>query len=332
MSVGALGSFGLKQETTYGTEATPPTVFHEIKSESIASDNNLIIPRYIGGVKGNKRVLPGPYTAEGSFELDATPEGAMGWILKGMCGSAVSSEVVAGVYSHIFTPGQSNDMPSFTIQVDAEAGCRNWLGCQFSSLDITMSPDELIAMAVGVIAQYDKEAIAATPTYSTLDPFTAYDVAVTLNGVSNSTLENLVLNFTNDVEGVKTLNNQRWIGRTSAKNLNVAGTFSLEFNDMDMLRRFWGSSVATQPLKCFDDLTLQIDITSTCQQIGSTGHYYTLSIAIPSFYIATGAPNLTGADDRIMQEIAFVTKHDAVTGKSISFTLKNAQASYPDPA
>jgi hypothetical protein len=331
MSGAALGHFGLKQETTYGVEATPPTVFHEIKSESIAADNNLIIPRYIGGVKGNKRVLPGSYTAEGSFELDATPEDAMGWILKGMCGSAVSTLVTTGVYSHLFTPGQSNDLPSFTIQVDAEAGCRNWRGCQFSSLDITMSPDELIAMVVGVIAQYDNEATAATPTYSTLDPFTAYDVAVTLNGVANTAMENLKLTFSNDVEGIKTLNNQRWIGRTTAKNLNVAGSFSMEFNDMDMLRRFWGSSVATQPLKCLDDSVLQIDIVSSCQQIGSTGHYYTLSIAIPSFYIATGAPNLTGADDRVMQEIAFVTKHDSVTGKSISFTLKNTQSGYPDP-
>jgi hypothetical protein len=332
MSIGALGHLGVKQETAFGVEATPPTVFHEIRSESISADNNLITPRYVGGIRGNKRVLPGPFSGEGNIEFDMTPEDCFPLFLKGLLGTVVTTPGVTGVYSHKFTPLQSASLPSWTVQVDAEAGCQNWLGVTFSSLGFTLSPDALIECSLGVVAQTTKEATAAVPTYTTLDPFTAYDVAVSFNGVPDVTFENLKIEISNDNEGVRTLNNQRYISRSVAKNLTVSGSFSLEFSNMDKFRLFWGSAVATAPQKCITDSALQIDITSTCQEIvPASGVYYSLSIVIPSIYFSTGAPNITGPDDRVMMDMAFVTKHDAVAGNSISFTLVNSQVGYPDP-
>ena len=78
MSIAMTGHLGIKQEASFGVEATPPTVFGEFKSESMAMDNNLIMPDYIGGTVGRKRILPGPISNEGDLVFDLMPEDLMG--------------------------------------------------------------------------------------------------------------------------------------------------------------------------------------------------------------------------------------------------------------
>ena len=334
MSVGMLGHLGIKQETSFGTEATPPTVFGEIKNESIAMDNNLLIPRYVGGIRGNKRILPGPLTAGGSFAFDLTPEDLMGWVLKGVFGQVTSTLIDTGIYSHVFTPIASSTLPSFTVQVDAEAGCQNWIGTNFSGFGLSLTPNALIECALNVISQRPKEAVAATPSYTSLDPFTPYQITITLNGSEDINFEDLSLDITNEYEAVATLNNQRYASKNVAKQFDCSGTFVQEFGDMDMRRRMWGASDATEPELCLDSGSLKIEIEQTCSNgeiVVDSGVYYKLTLDFHEIYFNSAPANISGADDRIMQNVAFSTKYNAAVAAMMTVTLLNSQSGYPDP-
>src|SRR3990170_650235 len=135
MSIALLGHLGLNEESAFGVEATPPSAFEKINSENISlADNNLIISRGISGVRGIRKILAGPISGNGGFKLDLTPEDLMGWILKFTFGTPITTTLTPGIYQHVFTPQDSSELPSFTTQVDAEAGCWNWIGCRLSEL------------------------------------------------------------------------------------------------------------------------------------------------------------------------------------------------------
>lgn len=337
MSIAMSGHLGLKQETAFGVAAVP-NVFGEISSESLAMDYGLHIPRMIGGIRGNKRVLPATLKGSGGFTYLLTPEDLIGWILKGAFGSVTTTNLGLGAYQHVFKPQSGSILPSFTTQVDAEAGCFNFLGSCFSGFSISMTPEDLIEMSIDMIPQTIVEAVAATPTYTTLDPFTPQMITVTLNGASNTDIESLEINATNELEGVFTLNGQRYIGKNVAHQFDCGGRFEMEFGDMTMLRRIWGNSLATRPWDALTagSLTIAIEMAenddATYGIIGTSAYHYKVQFDFHSIYFRGGQPNLTAPDDRIMQDIEFVTKYDTTNTAMMTVTLTNGQASYPDPS
>lgn len=331
MSVGMLGHLGLKQEAAYGVEATPPTVFGEFKSESANFDNQLIIPRYVGGVRGNKRILPGPFTNDGSFDLDLTPEDLIGWLLKGLFGQVATTALGGGAYSHVFSELQSSTLPSYTMQIERVAGCFNYTGMRIASMDVGVKPNDLLGASFNWSAQNVKESVAANPAYTILDPFSAYDVGVVLNGVSNVDFEDLKFTISNESEDVYTLNTERFKGKNVAKRFDTNGSFGLEFGDMNLVRRIWGNSLSTEPENCLTSGTLTLNIISTCQKIAASGVFYSLAFTWHELYFAKGQPQISGPDDRIMQSISWETKHNAVQNKMITCTLVNSQSGYPNP-
>ena len=331
MSIAMTGHLGIKQEASFGVEATPPTVFGEFKSESMAMDNNLIMPDYIGGTVGRKRILPGPISNEGDLVFDLMPEDLMGWVLKGIFGQVSTTSPVAGVYQHVFTPRSGLTLPSFTVQTDREAGCENHIGTRFGSFNLGISPEELLECSVGMISQYPKEATPASPTYSTLDPWTAFDASVTFNSVLNTDFETIDFAISNDLQAVPTLNNQRYAGKVSVLAFDVSGNMTLEFDSMDLVRRMWGNSVATQPQNCLTGNDLTITITSQCQEIGSTGYYYAITFEFFDIFISTAPHNLSGAKDRIMIDVAWTARYSAADANVMRVTLQNSQTGYPDP-
>ncbi len=329
MSVAFLGHMGLKQETAFGVEATPD-VFGEILSEGISMDNNLIIPELISGTRFTKRVLPGPVTASGNITLPIFPEDLTPWIFKGVLGAVTTANNGGGVYTHTFSPAQTSTLPSFTIQIDAEAHSTNWIGCNFSNMSISAEPNGLVNLSVGIISQVPKEAVAATPSYTTLDPFTAYDIAVTLASAARADFEAFTIDITNDTEGVSTLNNLRYISKNVSKGFNCTGSFSFELGDPDIVRYLWGSAVATEPLMSLTPIDLTITMTSQAN-IGVSVTPYRCVVTIPNVYLATAPYNLSGAKSRVMQECSFVTRYDPNTAKQMDITLRNGQSGYPNP-
>jgi len=336
MSVAMAGHMGLKQETSFGTEATVD-VFGEISNLDLSSDNALHIPRLIGGIRGNKRILPASLTASGSFNYLLFPEDLTGWIFKGIFGQVTTTDLGGGAYQHVFTPIDSGSLPSFTIQKDSEAGVFNYLGCVFDGFTMGITPDEIMEMSVNLQAQTVKEGAIQTPSYTTLDPFLPFHASVTLNSVANTSFENLEINITNALEPVMTLNNQRYVGKIVAHQFDCSGTFSLEFDDMDIMRLIWGHAAATAPRDYVNvvDLTYNIVMSdaydATYGKIGSSSYNYRCQFDFHEIVLRGGEPNLTGADDRIMQDVDFVTKYSTTNSAMMTVTLVNGQSGYPDP-
>jgi len=336
MSIAMAGHMGLKQETSFGTEATVD-VFGEVSNVNLSSDNALHIPRLIGGIRGNKRILPANITAGGNFNYLLFPQDLTGWIMKGIFGQVTTTDLGNGAYQHVFTPIVTAALPSFTIQKDSEAGVFNYLGCVMGGFSMGITPDAIMEMAVEVTAQTVKEATIQTPSYGTLDPFLPFHAAVTLNSASNVDFEDLTIDITNALEPVMTLNNQRYVGKIVAKQFDCSGNFSLEFGNMDIMRLIWGDAAATAPrdyVKVLDltyNLVMEDAYDATYGIIGTSAYHYRCQFDFHEVVLRGGEPDLTGADDRIKQDVEFVTRYSTADTAMMTVTLVNGESGYPDP-
>ena len=328
MTIGIDGHIGLKQETTYGTQVTPD-VFGEIKGEDFNFDNNLETPIYIGNTNTLKRAIMGNLITAGTVTLDLMPLGLMPWLLKGLFGSVSSSLVAAGVYDHTY--GISNSLPSFTIQTDRNYGCFNWLGSEVVSMDIGITRDSvLLESSIAFTSQRPLTVAVETPTYPDCDPWTAFEVAVTLNGVEDLNFRNINLTFARDTEPNFTLNQQRYPSGSTAKMFTAGLSFEIEPGDTDQWERALGAVDATSPQKTQTPQTLSVSIVSTNAITGA--YYYTLTLDFYELYISTAnAPN-SAPNDRILQTIEMIPIHNTVAGKMINCVLRNSDTSYPDPS
>ena len=333
MSVAMSGHLGLKKETAYGVEVTPD-VFGEISKENLNVDNGLFLPRMIGGERGNKRVLAGPLTGGGGLSYIITPEDLMGHTLMGTFGSLVTTDLGNGAYLHTFKVLDSTAIPSYTVQKDAEGGCFNFPGTVFGGFSLGVSPDELMTMDIDMLPQRVLEATPATPSYTAMDPFTPFQCAVEFNSVSYPNMENVNIDVTNSVELVRTLNNQRYPGKAVATKFDCSGSFSLEFDDMVMLRRMWGNALATAPSDSLSSNSLKLTFTMSSDDdatygiIGTSAYKYMLEFEFHSIYLQGSLPNLDDPDKRIMLNVDFVTKHDSVADTMMTVRLRNSEATY----
>jgi len=333
MSVGAIGTIGLKQETTFGTEATPPDVFEEARAEKLTFDFNYITKRYIGGVRDTLRVLPGALSGKGPVDIDLIPEKTLGWFLKGIFGKVSTSTLVPGVYQHVFEVLQSSKLPSFTMQAGLGAGTYNFLGCNMESFSVGIKPNNTLESSVGLIAQNIKKTTPITPSYTTLNPWMAQEIDISLAGNPIPYMESLDLNFNNTYEPVFALNNKRYALKHVAKQFMCDGKFNLEFDNTDILERIFGTVGATEPQQCIDPTTLSVAITKLCPEgeiVVGSGYYYSLTFDYYEVYLH-GFPTNTGPDNRIMYDVNFFTKYDRGQAASVKVTLVNGQSGFPNP-
>lgn len=328
MSVGLNGFLGIKQESAFGTQGTPATVYEDIISETIKSDNAILTPKTCNGQRALKRVLPGPYKANGDINLLANPEGVLPWLLKGLFGQVSTSDLGGGAYSHVFAPLNNSALPSFTIHVDRLAGAIDFVGSSVSSIEWTGNVDEEVKIAASVMTQKPIRVSKQVATINDLDPLVWADCTVTLNSVADTNIENLSIKISNDIEQVSTHNGTRFVKRNVAKDFSVEGSCQMEFNDEVQLQRFWGAASCTSPQRAVLTNVLQFKYVSLTQ-IGSSGQYYTMQWDVPMAIWTAGEATLTGPNDRLMQDLTFVAKTNGTY--PVQFTLINSQASYPNP-
>jgi len=247
MSAGYLGHMGLKEETAFGAEAAPPEVFGEFFNESIVMDNRLIRPATVNGSRFRKWVFPGPVSGRGGISTALAAEGIVPRLLKGLFGSVSTEELDTGVYEHTFVPVQSSSLPSFTVQLDQEGGCQNWIGSTVAGATMSVAPGDILGFSVDLLAQRPKRAEPSAPAYPGIKPWIAFEAVFTLNGVENVNFEDFTLSFANSVEPVWTLNGQRHATRHVAKGFELEGSIAVEFDSDEQRRRMWGSAGAAGP-------------------------------------------------------------------------------------
>jgi hypothetical protein len=329
MSVGYQGHLGLCQETSLGEEASPPAAFAEIKSESLDMNNNLLRPPVVNGSRLIKRTLAGPVEAGGGIVMSLTPEGASPWLLKGLFGNVASGQAAEGVYDHTFAPSGGPSLPSFTVQVDHDAGCLNWIGCTVSSASLSITPDDLLDAAFDLVAQRPKATEAASPAYSAAAPWDANGIEIAFNEAERIDFESINLTIGNNVTPVRTLNGKRWAGRHVPGLLEVRGSVVFEFSSDAEMRRMWGGVNADTPQRTLLPGGMALTVTHTSEI--AEGYFYTMTLNLPEIYYAAAPANITSAPDRIIQTVSFYASHNAQSDKTIELILRNGVSGYPNP-
>lgn len=329
MSIGYLGHMGLKQESAFGTEASPPEVYGEIFNESIVMDNRLIRPDTVNGTRFKKWVVPGPVSGRGGISTGLVAEGLAPWLFKGLFGEVSSQVVAAGVYDHTFTPVQSTALPSFTFEVNYDSSCQNWIGSTVSGASLSVSPNDLINMNVTLLSQRPKKTTASTPSYPDLKPFTGFETEFTLNGIENISFESFNINIGNNVEAVWTLNGKRYPAKHVAKGFDIEGSVTLEFSSDAERRRLWGNVSANEPQLVVEPGSFLVTATESVEF--TPGYSRTFTLDIPEIYYASAPANISAARDRIVQTVSFFGNYNAASGKFADVVIRNGESGYPNP-
>lgn len=329
MSIGYLGHMGIRQESAFGQEATPPEVYGEIFNESMTMDNRLIRPDTVNGSRFNKWVAPGPVSGRGGISTALVAEGLAPWLLKGLFGDVSSEAVAAGVYDHTFTPAQSAELPSFTVEVDYESACQNWIGSTVTGATISISPNDLVNLSVRMLSQRPRKTTANTPSYNEVRPFTGFETEFTLNGVENVSFESFSISVTNNVEQVWTLNGKRYPAKHVVKGFDIEGTIALEFSSDEERRRMWGSASAVEPQLSITPGSILMKATQN--EDFTPGYARSITLDIPEIYYASAPANISAARDRIVQTVSFFGNYSAGSGKLADIVLRNGESGYPNP-
>ena len=326
MSTGLNGVLGIGQETTFGVNVDP-THFIDMKSEDLKGDEGMIKPDTCSGQRSRRRILPGPISLAGGFNILAQLDGFLGLALKGLFGQVTTIDLTGGAYKHKYTALNQSKLPSYTVYKDMLAEVWSISGFTFSEVTLDGKVGAEVDLAFKGVAKQQSiiSRYSSTITYPSSEPITWADASVTWAGAANTEFENMSLKINNDIEAVRTHNNSRFINRAVAKTFEVEGSFEVEYND-DMFRNpLWGSASNTTPQRSIYPVELKISYVSL-EEISSSGQYYSLIITIPSTVLTAVEPVNSGPNNRIMMPMAFTAKTDGT--KSIQVELINGDASY----
>jgi hypothetical protein len=154
----------------------------------------------------------------------------------------------------------------------------------------------------------------ASVSYQTEDPFTGFQGAVTLDGSATGVM-GCSFTLTNNLYGEKYELGDRQRAALVAQRRTVEGSLSLEFDDLDMYRRFVNGTAG------------DISITLTSDEyINSSTTKYSLVIRMPEIKFSGTTPTI-GGEDIILTDFPFNSLYDDTAGiPDLRLTLTNGQA------
>lgn len=211
------GQMGVKSETTWGTPVVVDT-FVPVLSAKLSVDEGLINAQ---GIRAGRRTESPGRLGRRVVGFNVEQElynGSIAMLLKHAFGAV--STAGTGPYVHTFTPGP-HISKSFTAQTGIEDSSATVdpftaSGCKMESWRLTGKVGELCKFSYDATC---KDVVTstglATASYSTLSPFAAMDVAVSVNGASVASANGFTLTATkgmrNDrhVLGSRLINEQR---------------------------------------------------------------------------------------------------------------------------
>jgi hypothetical protein len=320
MPIGSLAHIGIGKETTFGT-AVASTSYLKFASESINESIEQIKNEGIMGIFDEGAQYEGLHAVEGDIEGDVYPS-SVGHILRSAFGAPVSTMIVTGAYSHVFTPTNTNfsttcAVPSYTLEINRDIGqAFQYSGAVVNELTMSIGSDKkLLSMQAAIIAKALALITKTTPTFETTDPFTWNQVAVTFNGAANGNFSSLEFGIKNELEARDTLDGTRNIGRIVR---NGRRSFPIKLN-MELVDQTEFALFRSQT-----EVALKIDITGPIIT-GATP--YKITIDVPKFHFNAFPINVGGADS-LTAAIDGVAEYDPTSSYAMKVTLQNAIASY----
>ena len=309
--VGALSFLGLGRETAWNTPVAA-SAFFPFSSESLKVSIEPIAEAQIRGILDQSPRYKGLITIGGSFSGPVYPS-LIGHLLRAALGAPTTTGT--GPYTHTFNPTQgrfsdSAALPPYSITVGRDGAIERYSGCVCQSLSFSFAKGGMLtfeAQWIGASYDYPGAPTVALPTDT---PFTL-DALVQRNGVAFGSLQDISIAINNNIEGVRTINNNGGIISRVAWNgmrtIEVSGTADFDNNTLynDFL--------------AFGDTPWLFE--------WSQGANTRLTLAFPAMKNLDGSPNV-GGEGRITLPFSLSAEYDLATGRAMQAVLVNNVASY----
>jgi hypothetical protein len=320
MPFGALAHIGLGKEETYGTPAEA-TDYLRFASEGLNEEIEQVISENISGVVDEGASYEGMHNISGDISFDVYPN-VVGHLLRAAFGAPVSTEVVAGVYQHVFTPAQENfsnvcALPPYTLEVhrDMEQAFQ-YSGAVVNELTFSFGTDNKLMQGSAAIIAKALALIAKTvPNFEATNPFRWFQATVTLDAAINKDISTVEFGIQNNLEGRASLDGTKVISRVLRSGFrSFPVKFSLDLKDMAEYNKF----------RAQNEVPLKIELTG---DVISGANNYKMIIDVPKFRFAAFPINVDGAGE-IATQVDGSAKYDPAALHAMKITLINSMAAY----
>ncbi|MDF2791309.1 MAG: hypothetical protein K0S80_4411 [Neobacillus sp.] len=320
MPIGALAHVGLAKETTFGTPVAA-TDYIRFNSEGLSEEIEQITSEALIGVVDEAASYEGAHTVTGDVAFDVFPN-SVGHFLRSALGAPVSTQIIEGVYQHIFTPVQSNfsnvcALPPYTLEVNRDLEqAFQYISCVVDELNLSFGTDKKTLSASASILAKKLTLIAKTvPSFDAQDPFMWHQATITLNNVVNKDISTVEFGVKNGLEARATLDNTKEISRILRNgSRSFSAKFTLELKDMTEYNLF----------KAQNEVPLKIEFVGP---VISGANNYKLTVDIPKFRFGAFPINVDGAG-ALTAQVDGVPKYDNASLSAMKVTLVNSKASY----
>jgi hypothetical protein len=320
MPYGSLSHVGLAKEDTFGTPVVA-TDYVRFSSEGFDETIEQVKSDILNGVVDEAPYYEGMHTIKGDLSFDVYPN-IVGNFLRAALGAPVTTQVITGVYQHVFTPTQANfanncALPPYTFEVNRDLGqAFQYAGSVVDELTFNFGTDKKIMSAqAAIIAKALALITKTTPSFDVQDPFTWNQSTITFNGSANANFSTLEFGVKNSLEGIPTLDGTRTINRILRKDKRTFPVkFTLELQDMAEYNLF----------KAQNEIALSIVLTGG---VISGSNNYKIQIDVPKFHFNTFPIAVKGAGV-ITAQVDGWAEYDPSNLYGMKVTLVNSKASY----
>lgn len=316
MTLRARGSrfklYGLS-ETTYGTPATgnfnqlPCFSFALGGTQPLQADNVLSGSTSRDSTDPMQDVL----TVAGNAVVPVDLTNFGHWLLM-LFGAAADTGTTD--YTHTFTSGVTTSLPSKTFEkalTDAASYFLN-VGVKANTLALNFAPQGSAQATIGLIGQgetYSGASGAGTPTLPTLTRFHQHQGAITVGGSSLVNVTAASFNFSNGLEGVRTVRSDLKIAGVDEGIAAANGQITCRFTDTTLI----ADADASTPVS----LALSYTISAT----------QSLTFTMPRTFLDRASPAVTGPGG-IEVKYNWYAAFDSGSGHMLQAVLKNQTATY----
>ena len=311
---GGFAHLGLKKETAWGTPVAVDTYVPFI-SESLVKDIEQIMDSEVRAYREEPPQYPGISQVKGDIVFAVRPA-TIGYFLRSVLG-APSSSGGSPNYTHVFLPATTAHtdvcfLPPYTFEIHRDlASAFQYAGCVVDSLQLEMGVGQKIMRCTASILGKSVTLIAKTsPTLDATNPFLWSEASATIGGGGVTQVESFSVKFSNNLEGVVTLNGSSALGAIGLNGpLNCDISMTLNCLDLTEYNRFIAQSQNAMVLTVTKDVNTEIKIE-------------TAKLLYTAFPVNVGGPN------RMSVAITGKAKYDATLGGALKVTLKNAVSAY----
>lgn len=234
------------------------------------------------------------------------------------------------VYDHEFLP--LNVLKTLTTEIGKDHMAHEYQATTIRGFEIAMATKQIMEMTVDAYAWKDKKnALPGALAYQPFDWFVFSQAVPKINDVANDLIRNMTLRCENVWDEENYVLGSRTIKRNVLQEFKVTGRVDLQFENSELLAKFWGKAGAEEPITLedeweFDKLALEA-LTWIANPGETTELNAKLTVTMPKITWDSAVANVDKRNN-IIQNMTFTAVNDETLGAPIKFELRNTIPSW----